>query len=470
MPGDQTMATTSNPVPERRGSLTGPLILLLLGIIFLIGNLRPDLSLWRLFGRYWPFLLIVWGAARLLEYAVARAGSRPAPRGFGAGEVVLVVLICIAGSGFSAAQRGDWGPWRLGRHSLEMFGESFDFPVETAQPIQPDATVVISNLRGNIRLAGSDSREIRITGRKSITAFDRASAEEAEKQTPLEITQQDGQVYVRTNQDRLSGERRVSENLEISIPKTAALRLENRQGDFDVNGIAGPIDINSGNAGVRISNIAKDVRINVRRSDIVRATLVQGGVEILGRGRDIELENISGPVAIEGDFSGNIRLRALARSVRYRSSMTEMTLERLPGQVEMDLGSLRAAGVVGPFKLSTRSKDVHVDGFRGEIDIVSRRGDIELRTDKLPLADIRAQSQEGNIELAIPADAVFSLEAVTASGKVENRFGEAIEVTESRKAKKRGATASKPGRGAHIRLSSERGNITLQKAGQEQSL
>ncbi len=465
------MATT-NPMPVRRGSLVGPLIILALGVIFLIGNLRPDLSLWRVFARYWPFLLIFWGVGRLVEYAAARAGGRVPTRGLGGGEIFLIILICIAGTSFSAVERSDWRMPRLGNRSLEVFGESFDFTAHYDQRVPPNATVVIQNLQGNVRVVGAESGDrMSITSRKSVKAFDRAAAELGDKETPVEITEQGGQILVRTNQDRLSGNRRMSADLEISLPKSAALRLEGRYGDWDVKDVAGPVEVTSANAGVRLSNITKNVRVDLRRSDIVRATQVKGNVEIAGRGRDIELETIAGTVTINGDFSGNIKLQDVAKTVRYTSGVTELSVEKLPGRVEMDLGSLHGSNVVGPFRLNARSKDVRIEGFSKEMEIISRRGDIELRDARLPLANIHADSQNGSIELELPANAVFSLDAKSANGRVDNQFGGAIQVEDWAKSpKRRGAVASKVGPGAQIRLSTERGDITLKKAGHLQSL
>ena len=51
----------------RRRSLTGPILIILVGAAFLIYNLRPDIPLFDLLAQYWPFLLIAWGTLRLLE-------------------------------------------------------------------------------------------------------------------------------------------------------------------------------------------------------------------------------------------------------------------------------------------------------------------------------------------------------------------------------------------------------------------
>ncbi|MBI3667828.1 MAG: DUF4097 family beta strand repeat protein [Acidobacteria bacterium] len=455
---------TYNPVPVRRGSLVGPLIVVLLGVIFLLSNFRPELSLWKIFARYWPFLLIFWGAGRLLEYFVARATSRPIARTLTGGEVFLVILICLIGSGLFAAARGDWGLPRWSHRSIEVFGANYDFPLEAGREIPANATVVVNNLNGNVTLTGADTQQLKITGRKSVKAYSQTEADKADKATPLEISVEEGRVYVRTNQDRDSGRRRISTDLEITVPRTVSVTLEGRYGDFQVNNVAGPVEVNSNNAGVRLSEIAKDVRVSLRRSDIVRATQVKGNVDISGRGRDIELEQVAGTVTINGDFSCSIKIQDVAKPVRYTSSQTELSLEKLPGKMEMDLGSLTATNVVGPVKLTARSKDVRIEDFTKEIDITSRRGDIELRASKLPLANIHAESHSGDIQLQVPAGARFSLEATTASGGVKNEYSESIKVVKQGKSAEMRGEVAGSGAAAQVRLVTDRGAITIKKS------
>ena len=81
----------------RRGSVIGPLILIVIGALFLMRNLWPDIPLADLISRYWPFVLIAWGGLRLLEIMFAAAMSKPIPRnGISGGEWMLVFLIFFA--------------------------------------------------------------------------------------------------------------------------------------------------------------------------------------------------------------------------------------------------------------------------------------------------------------------------------------------------------------------------------------
>src|SRR5512138_1972426 len=113
----------------RRGSIVGPVLLIGLGALFLANNLRPDLNFFELVAQYWPFLLIAWGVLRLIEIAFLATTKKTIPeRGLGGGEWVLVVFICLIGSGmFLFHHHIGWNPVRLRMQGIEMFGEAYDY-------------------------------------------------------------------------------------------------------------------------------------------------------------------------------------------------------------------------------------------------------------------------------------------------------------------------------------------------------
>ena len=93
----------------------------------------------------------------------------------------------------------------------------------------------------------------------------------------------------------------------------------------------------------------------------------------------------------------------------------------------------------------------------------SLRGDVELRPRLLPLAkmDVRVRNV-GKIDLILPAQARFDLEAISDKGEVESDYGAPITVDSSgRSSTLRGST----GGGAAIRLFTARGTIAVRKDG-----
>jgi DUF4097 and DUF4098 domain-containing protein YvlB len=444
-------------------SLIGPLLLILIGTLILLHNIRPDLVAFEVLARYWPYLLIIWGAIRLFEILAWWMMKKPLPRrGVYGGEWALVVLVCLIGTGLSVAHRhgARLPPLIFKGQGVELFGEAYDFPLSESKPVSGVKRLIIENLRGNTRIVGADVTEIKVAGRKTIRAYDKAAAEEASRQTPLEIVIQGEDVVVRTNQDKISDERRVSADLELTVPRNLSLRATGRFGDFDVVNLNGGIEIDSSNAGVRLQDIAGKVRVDLRRSDIVRAINVKGDVEVLGRGRDVELEKIDGKVVINGYYSGDLTCRDLKKSFELQSGGTELRFEKLPGQLHMNLGDFSVANVIGPLRLVAQNRDVRLDDFTEAVALTVNRGDVELRPNRALNAAVDVSTRSGNVELALPGAAKFELTATAKMGEVTNEYGEPLDVTtEGRGSVMKGAV----GGGPKITIETDRGSITVRK-------
>ncbi|HKW96783.1 MAG TPA: DUF4097 family beta strand repeat-containing protein [Bryobacteraceae bacterium] len=446
----------------RPRSITGPLILILIGVLFLARNLWQEIPLFQLFARYWPFILILWGVARLIEVLVDAAGEKPIrQRGLSAGEVMLIVLLCIIGSGMYAADRHGVHFPRWGNTGLEMFGEQFDYHATTQKPAKGPVYVRFENLRGNIRVNGSDDPEVKVEEHKMIRAFNQTDSDQADHETPLEIVQDGDKIVVRTNQEKASHARRISCDLEVTVPRGATIEGRGSYGDYDINDIGGGVDIESGNAGVRLSNVGGNAKVALQRSDVVRAVGVKGNVSIEGKGTDIELENIAGQVTVNGSYSGTLQFKNLAKPLHLETPNTDLNVAQVAGTITMDLGDLTASNLVGPIRLVTRSKDIHMEDFTQSLELETERGDIDLKPGKTPLAKIDAKSRSGNIDLELPESAKFELRASTSRGEARNEYGDPLQTaTEGPGASLKGKT----GTGPVITLTTDRGSVTVKKS------
>lgn len=450
----------------RRGSFVAPLLLIGIGLLFLARNLYPDLPLMDYLAKYWPFLLIAWGGLRLMEILLWAATSRPLPaHGISGGEWILVVFLCLFGASVHAARGlSTWWPHtNVNIGGLDMFGESFEYPISGEKASSKTPHVVIESFRGNVRIQGGDADQVKVTGHKTIRSFNQGVADRADHDSPFDVTGDADHIVVRTNQDHVGGNLRVSDEMEITVPKGASIEGHGRNGDFDLTGIGGNVEITSDNAGVRLQDIGGDARIELRRSDIVRAVNVKGALDLKGgRGSDLDLQNIDGQVTIAGTYNGIVQFRDLRQPLRMTGSLgTDLSIEKLPGQVRMVLGDFTASNLVGPIHLSTRSRDVRISDFTNSLDLSVERGDIELRPGTLPLARMDVRTRSGDITLSLPPAAKFDLTASTSRGDVTNDFGAPITAESSG----RGSTlrGSMPG-GSRVSAQTDRGEVTVRKA------
>ncbi len=456
----------------KRTSVVAPLLLIGIGGLFLARNLYPDLPLLDFLAKYWPLLLILWGTLRLAEVLFWTATDKPLPmHGVTGGEWVLVVFLIITGWSVHAARgfsTSNWWPQHMMVGGLDMFGQSYEYPISGEKPASKNPHVVIESFRGNAKITGVDGDMVKVTGHRTIRSLDQGFADSVNREAAFALTGDTNEVIVRNNSDRApAGNARIEAEMEITVPKGATIEAHGRLGDFEIVDVNGNVEIVSDNAGVRLQNLGGDAHIDLRKSDIIRAIGVKGTVEIKGHGQDIDLQNIEGPVIITGAYSGEIQFRNLSKPLRFNGERTDLNIEKLPGQVRMALNDLTASNLVGPVHLSGRSRDVTISDFSNELDIVVDRGDINLRPGILPLARMDVQTRSGDVTLSLPPAAKFDLTASTARGDAENEFGPAVRTQDDgRGASLRGTV---PG-GPAVSVRTDHGKIVVRKASPDDKL
>jgi len=446
----------------RRGSLAGPVLLILIGVVFLVRNIRPDLPLFDLLVTWWPVVLIAWGALRLVEILTTCFRGRELPRaGIHGGEWALIIFVTVFFMSVWSVKR--WThelPGRIRIGGVEVFGEAFDYPQpEMAVQASPQGRIVVENARGNTRITGVEGAEVKVSGRKTVRALDRSAADRANDAAKLKVLRNGGVVRVAHEQDSLEGAR-ISMDLEIAAPRGSSIQFRGKYGDLEVKDIQGEVTVESDNAGLRLESVGGRVKAELRRSDIIRAIKVKGDVEIKGRGRDIEIEDVAGGVSIEGSYSGETVLRRVARAVRFESPRTEIRAGALPGEMRVTLSLLTITQARGPLLVKAETKDIQLADVTDTITIDVERGDIEVRQPRTEFGRMDARSGSGDIELALPPAARFTLHASTGRGDAVNEFDPRLKVEQD---DRRGAIHGSTGAGPEIRLETRRGKVIVRK-------
>jgi len=445
----------------KQRSLAGPLILIAIGGVFLLNNLRPEFSVWEAIGQWWPFLLIGFGSIQLAEVLFYfNRGQVIARRGLSTGQAALLVLICVAVYAGTNRRRGIHIN-NFDGSGVEIFGEQYDYPINA----QGDATgvtmLVLDNLRGNVTVNGSDSTNYSAEGHKSVKGFNKAEADQTDGKTQVRFVRDGTQLIVRTDERSAIDTRRLSTDMEIHVPRGVSVEARGRSGDLTLNSLGGMLDVQSDRGDIRLSDIGGNARVVVAHSGLVRAADLKSNLNVEGHGGDVQLENIAGQVTVTGSYSGTLEFKNLAQPLHFQSDRTELRIAQVAGTFTMDLGDIRASHLVGPVKMKTRSRDVHVEDFTDTMDLEIERGDIDLTPGKLPLARIDVRSKNGNVDLTLPERAEFDLHANTGQGDVHNDYGTAVRAENEGRS---GTLRSVVGRGSAINISTARGTISVKKS------
>jgi DUF4097 and DUF4098 domain-containing protein YvlB len=453
------------PVPPRprRRSFGGPFVLIVLGIVFLLGNLHllSWTRLGTLFAHYWPALLILWGVIKLIEYQQAQRDGLPA-RGIGAGGIFLVVIIVVCGLIATQAQRFNWGEIRdnmnIDDSDLDnLFGETYNFDDHLEQTLPPAVTSLrVNDDHGAVRVSAANDNKITVVVRKRVGAESRDDAEKYNKQTAPAITVA-GNAIILDARTQAAGDHAVQSDLDISVPRKMELHVISRRGEVSVTGRDGDVEITTHNGDVSVEGIIGNVKLNLEKSS-AKVEQITGDVHIGGRLNEVSVTDVKGGAQFEGEFQESVKLARISKNVSFKSSRTNLEFSRIDGDLDLDSDDLHADQITGPLHLTTRSKQIRLEDVSGDVRLQNENGGIEVSMRSL--GDVQIDSRNGDIHLSVPDKAGFHVDAHTRDGEIQSDFPELKVDANDREAKASGSV----GNGAsHIVLNNEHDGIEIRK-------
>jgi hypothetical protein len=452
----------------RRGSIFWALTLIGVGTIFLWQNFNPAIHPWQLIAKFWPVLIIFWGASKLFEFIQAQAHPETTPPPlFSGSEVVMLILILVLGTVVSKVVLHSGSPlgWHIDDEDLSnMLLNSYTYTRTFSQPVQGAPHLTLEDQRGDVEIRGADQNAIDVMAKESIRAEDEDAARKLSDGLKLEVAEEAGHYILRSNRRSLADEgRRISIDLSLRVPKATTDDINSEHGDIVVDGLNGDQALSTQKGDVRATNIQGVVKIH-KSGGSTEARNVKGSLDLDGHGDDIEISDISDTATVHGEFGGSLQFRNIGQTLRFESLRTDMTVQKLSGSVNMEVGSMDANGVDGPLEITTREKDITINDFKHSLHITDSNGEIKLETSTPPSHDIQVDSKKGEVELMIPAGSNFQIEAYSHHGEVECDFsGSGLKVVKDGETPSISGTFGKGG--VLIRINTEYGAIRLLHTG-----
>jgi hypothetical protein len=449
------------PPTGPRRSFSGPIVLVIIGLVFLLGNMGvlrwSSVGYW--FAHYWPVLLIIAGLIKLVEYQQAqRTGTRAS--GIGVGGGILIILLIAAGLVATQASRFNWEELRdhinVDDGDLPFFGHSYSYDDQQQQAFPADGSLHVVNDRGAVVVSPSDDDQIHVTVSKKVRAESQSEADKWNGQTKTQITANGNTITVNANTQG-AGDQWVNADLTIALPRKASVNVSTRHGDVNITSRDGDVNVSSQHGDVNLSDVTGAATLNLDNSS-ARITNMSSDVTVSGHSNDVSIEDVKGGVHLSGEFMESVKLSHIEKGVTLNTSRTDMGFAKLGGDLDLDSSDLHASDVVGPLHLSTRSKDIHLDGVQGDVRVQNENGSVELRITQL--GSVQVENRSDDIQLYLPDKSGFVMDAHARNGEIQSDFSE-INVQGSDDDSTAKGTVN--GGGPHVVIQNEHGGIEIRK-------
>lgn len=453
------------PLPPRRHrSFAGPVVLIIIGTVFLLSTMHV-LSVGKLahlFANYWPVLLILWGVIKLIEHHQAqREGTRSS--GIGAGGVLLIIMIVVFGLIATQLERVNWSGMRDNFNfddndfSNLFEGNTYNYNDNLEQDFPAGASLKVIDAHGAVSIHPANDNKITVVVRKRIAAENQNDADKYNTEAKPTITAIGGLVTVDAKTDA-AGDHPVESDLDISVPRKASVSIDSRRGDVNVSGRDGTVNISTQHSDTTVEDVNGNVKVNQEKGS-ARIQQVTGDVRVEGRVNQLTVSDVKGSAQLDGEFQESVKLERIAKTVSFKSSRTDMEFSRIDGTLDLDSDELHAGEITGPLHLTTRSKNIRLDGLSGDVRLQDDNGAVELvmRT----VGNMQIDNRNGDIQLSLPEKAGFRLDARTREGEIQSDFPELKVNNDEHQATANGSVGNGS---SHIVLNNEHDNIEIRKA------
>lgn len=462
-PGFTPVPVPPAPLPPRRHrSMAGAFVLIIVGVVFLLGTMHV-LSvprLWHLFASYWPVLLIIWGVIKLIEHMQAqREGTRSS--GIGAGGVFLIIAIVVCGLIANQMERVNWSGIKdqinLNDDDFSnIFGETYNYNDHLEENFPADASLKVINNRGAVSVHASDDNKITVVVRKRVGADNQEDGDKYNIKTKPTITAIGGLVTVSANVEA-AGDHPIEADLDISLPRKAAVSVTSRRGDVNISGRTGNVDVSSQHADISVDDVTGNVKVSQEKGS-VKIEQITGDVHIDGRVNELALSDIKGSAQLDGEFQESVKLERISKTVSFKSARTDLEFSSISGSLDLDSDELHAEEIAGPLHLNTRSKNIRLDEVSGDVRLQDDNGTVEVGMRNL--GNVQIDNRNGDVQLSVPEKSGFHLDARVRDGEIQSDFPELKVDNNDHESRANGSVGTG---GAHIVINNEHDGFEIRK-------
>jgi DUF4097 and DUF4098 domain-containing protein YvlB len=439
-------------------SVVGPILLISIGVVALLvatGRIAGG-DFWTWYGHWWPLLLIAAGLALLGEWAIDLGRGIPVRRS--GGFIAILIVLAFVGLG-AAGWNSLWGPFHThwgnqGDDFFNIFGlpeHDNDQQVLTSQ-IPANAAIEIQNPRGDVSITAGDGSIVAVQAHEVAFSESDGDAKKIFEAEAAHVTVSGSAVLVKSegnNSGRL--------NLTVTVPKTAKVTVNAGKGDVVAAGLGAGIAVTAAQGDVHLSSIAGSIQAHLSNGKHdFSAHQVEGDLTTDGDMNDFTLSEVKGKVTQSGEILGDVHLESVSGPVHLHTSVTDLQVAELPGDLTLNSDDLRVTEAKGQVRVITHSKDVDLSEIYGDSYVEDRDGRIAVE----PAGNfsVDAKNSKGDVEVTLLPGASATVDGRTRNGDIFTEFDLPTSGDENK------TVSGKIGSGgSRIVLSTDNGDLRIKK-------
>ncbi len=422
-----------NRQASQRRSISGPVLLVTLGILLLLlqsGRLHWSavltwLSLW------WPAILIGTGVLMILEWFLdqqisSSRGAGAPHRILGGAATTLLLLLAITGAVLMIARRSGTFLQDVlsspligsGRNNwTELLGVHSDFSSEQRAALSTGGQLTIDDSHGDVTVTGSsEDGQVHVSVHQHLFTLEHDDLNSRHlREQPRFGGDRDHLILTAMPEGRDDAD------LVVQLPHNASLIVRSGDGDVSVDEVHGATTITAASGDVKLTALRGPVRVDTQDDDsTVTAHSLGGGLVLNGHSGDMTLSDIDGGLTLHGDFFGTTQLERIRGNVSFQSSFTRFDCAGIPGSLVVEGRSdLSGKHLQGPLTLATTDRNLTLDGVRGAATITDRNGSVAL-TLAAPLQPVHISNTNGTVDVSVPSHQPFTLHARAQDADIHN--------------------------------------------------
>ena len=438
-------------------SIVGPVILITIGIVALlvISGTISGSQFWAWYGRWWPLVLIGAGLGLLAEWALDLRRETPVRR---SGSFVGIIIL-LALMGFGAAGWNHMGPWfnQWGNENGDLFN-MFGMPQHDSDQqalnaqIPANSAIDIENPRGDVSVTAGDGPNVEVQSHEVAYAGSDGDAKKIFDAEAAQLKVSGNAVLIKSESND-----RGRVNLTVTVPKTARVTVSAGRGDVAAAGLGAGLSVRTAHGDTHLNSITGNVEVHLSNSkEDFSAHQVDGDLTADGDCNDLTLSEIKGRVSLSGQIFGEAHVENVTGPVSVHTSITDVQIAELPGDLTFDSDNLRVNESKGLVHVVTHSKDVDLSQIYGDSYVEDRDGRISV--EPAGAYNVEAKNSKGDVELTLPPNASGTVDGRTHNGDIVSEFGLAISGDEDKSVSGRIGSGN-----SRIVLSTSNGDLNIKK-------